>query len=316
MSLDYLKAWPGKIDLPLLQKIQAQNHRAWHTPEGKRYRQLLGALPPVPGTVNVHQGRVQITGSPTAKQQELIEHSVRQLKNWKKGPFELFHLTIDSEWRSDLKWQRLEPKLGSLTDQVVLDIGCNNGYFMYRMRQAGAKIVLGIDPTLHFKAQFELLQFFAPTPNLHFELFGIDQLTAFSGVFDSIFSLGILYHHPHPLQQLQDVYHALKPGGKLLLETIGIAGNDPIALCPEGRYARMRNIWFLPTLPTLLHWMKRAAFKHLSVISTQWQREREQRSTPWSAPVSYQSFLATDNPHLTIEGHPAPERFIVCGQKP
>ena len=186
---------------------------------------------------------------------------------------------------------------------------------MYRMKEAGAQVVLGIDPTLHFKAQFELIQHFAGVAGLHFELFGIEQLVAFREVFHTVFSMGVLYHHPDPIWQLKHIYQALRPGGRVVLETIGIAGDDPLALCPPGRYARMKNVWFLPTLPTLLHWLERSRFKRLEVISTEWEGEREQRSTKWSAPVSYRDFLHPDNRKLTLEGHPAPLRFIVQGQK-
>ncbi len=33
---------------------------------------------------------------------------------WRKGPFELFGIYIDSEWRSDWKWQRVAPHLSDL----------------------------------------------------------------------------------------------------------------------------------------------------------------------------------------------------------
>ena len=304
--LEYMEPWPGKINFSQLQA-------AGELPP--RYREILAPLKPIATETRIDRGCVEVVGEISPQEKATIHQVALQLKNWKKGPFNLFGISIDSEWRSDLKWRRLRQQVGSLTGQVVLDIGCNNGYFMYRMAEAGAKEILGIDPTGHFKAQFELIQSFARTPGLHFELFGIEQLSAFHGVFDTVFSMGILYHHPHPLQQLQDIYGVLKSGGKLVLETIGIAGDGPTALCPPNRYAQMKNIWFLPTLPTLLHWMKRAQFQQVEVISTEWGGEQEQRSTPWSAPVSYRDFLHPNNPQLTIEGHPAPQRFIVSGVK-
>ena len=311
MGIEYLGEFPGVIDLPRLRKV-------WGRREGEQDAdqcRLYSGAKNIATETRINRGRVEIKGEVSAQQKSELYQHVTQLKNWRKGPFELFGLFIDAEWRSDLKWQRLAERVGPLDGQVVLDIGCNNGYFMYRMQQAGAKCVLGIDPIRHFKYQFEFIQSFARVQGLHYELFGIAELSAFREVFDSIFSLGILYHHPHPLQQLMDIYDALRPGGKLVLETIGLKGDDPSALCPPGRYAQMKNVWFIPTLPTLLHWMKQARFRHIEVIATDWEGVDEQRSTPWSASASYRDFLHPDNSRLTFEGHPAPLRFIVAGSK-
>ena len=72
---------------------------------------------------------------------------LRALMPWRKGPFQFGDVFIDSEWRSDWKWQRLAAQI-DLAGQRVLDVGCGNGYFGWRMLQAGAREVVGVDPTL------------------------------------------------------------------------------------------------------------------------------------------------------------------------
>ena len=311
MGLEYLQDFPGSIQTIFLEQVKEAREKSWKNGYGRHYYNLLSSLPKVSCRTRIDEGRIQIIGEIPHKQKGVVYESAWQLKNWKKGPFDLFDVHIESEWRSDLKWNRLRKEVGPLDGQIVLDIGCNNGYFMYRMKESGAKVVLGIDPVIHFQAQFEFIQWFSQTPGLYYELFGIDEVMAFKEVFDTIFSMGVLYHHPHPLQQLQHIYEALKPGGKLVLETIGIPGEDPLALCPSGRYAKMKNIWFIPTLTTLVHWMEKSLFKKIKVISTQWQEEKEQRKTEWSSPVSYEDFLDPHNRKQTIEGYPSPQRFLV-----
>ncbi|MCY4643588.1 MAG: tRNA 5-methoxyuridine(34)/uridine 5-oxyacetic acid(34) synthase CmoB [Bacteriovoracales bacterium] len=315
MGLEYLKDFPGAIDFDTLERIKSEREKGWDLGLGPKYRNILSKLPRVLGNVKVAGGAVSVEGDIGAQEREVIERGALELKNWRKGPFELFGLLIDSEWRSDLKWNRLKSKLGDLSGQTVLDIGCNNGHFMYQMKEAGSRNVLGIDPTIHFCAQFRFVQHFAQVKGLHFELFGVDELTSFRHVFDTVFSLGILYHHPHPLKQLKDIHEALRPGGRLILETIGLEGESPVSFCPVDRYAGMKKIWFIPTLPVLLHWMKKSLFTDIEVISTEWEGESEQRSTPWSAPVSYRDFLNPRDKNKTVEGHPAPLRFIVQGRK-
>ena len=315
MRLDYLQDFSGKIEIGLLEQVKEEREKAWQKGHGRYCHNILTQLPQVSCTTHIHHGRVQIMGEVSPRQKEMVYQSAWQLKNWKKGPFDLFHIPIESEWRSDLKWDRMSKHIGPLDGQTILDIGCNNGYFMHRMKAVGAQVVLGIDPMVHFQAQFKLIQSFAQTPGLYFELFGIAEVMAFSDVFDTIFSMGILYHHSDPLRQLRHIHGALKPGGKLVLETIGIPGDDPVALCPPGRYGMMKNIWFIPTLTTLMHWMQKSQFREITVISTEWRKAEEQRSTQWSAPVSYQDFLDPDNQELTVEGHPAPLRLLVQGHK-
>lgn len=316
MDLSFLENLHGSYDLSSLQSLEQECQKKWHKGHGPRLKEVLKDLPNIPCQWKFQNGVVEISSSEiTEEQNQIIFNKTKQLKNWKKGPYKLFNFSIDAEWRCDFKWQRLQEKLPSLESQVVLDIGSNNGYYLYPMLKAGAKFVLGIDPTLHFKAQFDFIKHFSTEKKLEMKMWGVEHLNFFKNCFDTIFSMGILYHHRSPIQQLVDMREAMKPGGLLVLETIGIPGETPHALTPLDRYAGMKNIYFLPSLPCLENWLHKAKFTDIEIVSQDWQGTEEQRSTEWTSEVSYQNFLNPENSSLTIEGHPSPRRFILFAKK-
>lgn len=268
--------------------------------------------------IDFSTAQIKIEGIPTAQDsQEKLREMAQKLIPWKKGPFQLFELQIEAQWRSDMKWDRLAPHLPNLKDKMILDIGCNNGYFLFRMASHKPHLALGIDPVLPMQAQFNLIQHYAQIDNLHFELFGVEHLPLFSKIFDVIFHMGIIYHHRHPIQQLLDIREALVPGGIVFLETIGIPGKESHALFPEDRYACMKNIWFIPTLSCFINWAKKAKFTNIEVLSDTLLTNEEQRKTPWCPfpGQSLESALDPHDPRKTKEGHPAPRRFLIKAQK-
>ncbi|HAK51232.1 MAG TPA: tRNA 5-methoxyuridine(34)/uridine 5-oxyacetic acid(34) synthase CmoB, partial [Gammaproteobacteria bacterium] len=93
---------------------------------------------------------------------EQLKTSLKKFKPWRKGPFELSGIHIDTEWRSDWKWQRLAQHIAPLNNRRVLDIGCGNGYYLFRMLGAGAGVAVGVDPTRLFLYQFMALQKLLP----------------------------------------------------------------------------------------------------------------------------------------------------------
>lgn len=312
--LEYLEPYALQCDLLKLKAIKAERDAALRRESALHYTNLLESLPHLaPSTLSLSKSSVTI-----GDKSDLINTSfdpekiAKKLIPWRKGPFTLFGTEIDSEWRSDLKWDRLENEL-DLTNKMILDIGCNNGYYMFRMAAKGPKLVLGIDPFLHYHIQFQMLNHFASLKNIHHELFGHEHLHYFKGMFDLIFSMGVLYHHKHPLKQLSDIYEALRPGGTLLLETMGIAGEESMALFPEGRYAQMRNVFFVPTLSCLINWLKRANFSEINVLSDVLLTTEEQRQTPYCPDpfFSLEKFLDKNDPSKTVEGYPAPRRFMI-----
>ncbi|MEM7293748.1 MAG: tRNA 5-methoxyuridine(34)/uridine 5-oxyacetic acid(34) synthase CmoB [Pseudomonadota bacterium] len=239
--------------------------------------------------------------------------ALHELHPWRKGPLRINSVSIDTEWRSDWKWHRLEDAITPLTDRRVLDVGCGNGYHCWRMYLDGAKQVIGIDPTLLYIAQFQACKHFAGNTPVWVLPLALETLGDVNWQFDSVFSMGVLYHRRSPLDHLFDLQRLLRPGGELVLETLVVDGPEGHCLLPPGRYAQMRNVWFLPSVPTLVRWMRRCGFESLEVVDVTPTRVAEQHSTEWMQFQSLPDFLDPNDANKTIEGHPAPQRAIVLG---
>jgi len=247
--------------------------------------------------------------SEAAKMQ--LEHQLKALHPWRKGPYNLFGINIDTEWRSDWKWNRLKNHISPLKHRMVLDVGCGNGYHCWRMLGAGAKMVIGIDPLLLNVMQFQLVRKLYGEAPLYVLPLGIEELPYGLNAFDTVFSMGVLYHRRSPIDHLLELRDCLQPGGELVLETLVIDGRLGEVLLPEGRYARMRNVWFLPSCETLISWLKRCGFKNIRLVDVTTTSIEEQRSTEWMQFNSLKDFLSAENPQLTCEGLPAPKRAII-----
>ena len=256
--------------------------------------------------------RVGEAGEIDAATREEIRRSLRALQPWRKGPFELFGIHIDSEWRSDWKWARLAPHVQPLQGRRVLDVGCGNGYYAWRMAGEGAGLVVGIDPGLLFLAQFGAIRhFMASPPPVYLLPLGIEAVPRNLHAFDTVFSMGILYHRRSPMEHLESLRGCLRPGGELVLETLVVEGDEQRVLVPRGRYAKMRNVWFIPSPAALLTWLERCGFREARVVDVTPTTPREQRRTDWMGFESLADFLDPRDPARTLEGHPAPVRAVV-----
>ena len=249
------------------------------------------------------------------KSQEL-EKNLRQLMPWRKGPYQIFDTFINTEWRSDWKWERVIPHLSPLKNKTVLDVGCGNGYHSWRMLGEEADLVIGIDPSLLFIAQYQAMKKYLGEEKPVYVLpLKLEDMPMNMQSFDTVFSMGVLYHRRSPFDHLIHLLSLLKPGGELVLETLIIDGKENEALVPGKRYAMMNNVWFLPSIPTLTHWLDRCGFKDIRVVDVNQTSIKEQRSTDWMAFNSLSDFLNPDDDNLTIEGYPAPKRAVFVAKK-
>jgi tRNA (mo5U34)-methyltransferase len=239
-----------------------------------------------------------------------------QLAPWRKGPFHMRGIDVDAEWRSDLKWDRLKNEISLLNGRNVLDVGSGNGYYAFRMIDAGAATVIGIDPTILFVCQFLAIRKLTGTTKAHVLPLRLEELPPASRAFDTTFSMGVLYHRRRPLQHLQELFGTLRPGGELVLETLILPGNHCEVLEPPDRYARMRNVWHLPTVVALQGWLEDAGFVDLRLVNVTPTTTEEQRTTEWMPYESLAEALDPDDPALTVEGLPAPVRAIVLATAP
>ncbi|MCW8998886.1 MAG: tRNA 5-methoxyuridine(34)/uridine 5-oxyacetic acid(34) synthase CmoB, partial [Kangiellaceae bacterium] len=219
----------------------------------------------------------------TSQQRSALIEQLKTLHPWRKGPFNLFDIHIDTEWRSDWKWDRLLPHISSLNNRTILDVGCGNGYHCWRMLGEGAKLVLGIDPSQKFLAQFSVLKKYIGEKPVHLLPLGIEDMPKemANGGFDTVFSMGVLYHRKSPMNHLLELKNMLGRKGELILETLVIDGDENQVLLPKGRYAQMRNVWFLPSAKALELWMSKCGFKNTRTVDINQTSLEEQRATEW-----------------------------------
>lgn len=244
-----------------------------------------------------------------------VRSALMGLSPWRKGPFDVFGVHVDTEWRSDWKWSRVAPHL-NLSGKRVLDVGCGNGYYQWRMLGAGADSVIGVDPNWLFFCQFQAMQRYLPDlPAWHLP-FALEDLPAGLEGFDTVFSMGVLYHRKSPIDHLLALKDCLLKGGELVLETLVVPGDVQQVLVPEDRYAQMRNVWFLPSVAALELWMRRAGFTEVRCVDVSTTSVQEQRSTDWMRYQSLGDFLDPNDHSRTVEGLPAPMRAVVIGRKP
>ena len=233
---------------------------------------------------------------------------------WRKGPWNLLGVEIQTEWHSDWKWQRIEPHISPLEGRQVLDIGTGNGYFLFRMLGAGASLALGIDPTRIFLYQFHAAQRLLPANGAYLLPLRSEHLPAF-GCFDTVFCLGVLYHRRSPIDHIQELMSYLRPGGELVLETLVVPGDINTILVPPERYAKMANVWFLPSTEALENMLRKVGLENVRTVDVSRTTSAEQRATEWMTFHSLADFLDPNDPKRSIEGHPAPLRATLVATK-
>ncbi|MBT3625708.1 MAG: tRNA 5-methoxyuridine(34)/uridine 5-oxyacetic acid(34) synthase CmoB [Gammaproteobacteria bacterium] len=250
-------------------------------------------------------------GDPNADFEEVLT----MFLPWRKGPFQVGKTLVDTEWRSDWKWQRINRHIEPLKGKQVLDIGCGNGYHLFRMLGAGAELALGIDPTILFNYQFSLLQRLSQPNNAYLLPLRSEHLPQFNG-FDTVFSLGVLYHRRSPIDHLKELLSFAKPGGELVLETLIVEGDQNTLLIPRDRYAKMANVWFIPSTLMLELMLRRAGFIDVKTVDVNVTSLEEQRATRWMQFQSLEDYLDPTDKAKTVEGYPAPARAILTARKP
>jgi tRNA (mo5U34)-methyltransferase len=309
-----LAAWA-----PLLAEQVSQGLSPARHGDLPRWQAALGALPDIEvATVHLARGRVGAEASaPLAPAtRETLHAALQGLHPWRKGPYELFGVHIDTEWRSDWKWERLAPAIAPLAGRRVLDVGCGNGYHCWRMRGAGAAEVVGVDPSPLFVLQFRALNRYLRDEAVNVLPLPLEAVPRPLRAFDTVFSMGVLYHRRSPLDHLLALRDCLRPGGELVLETLVIEGGPGMTLVPRGRYARMGNVWFLPSCATLLEWLAKVKFRDARVVDVAVTSTAEQRSTAWMRFHSLADFLDPEDAGRTIEGYPAPRRAVLVATAP
>ncbi|EIC23421.1 tRNA 5-methoxyuridine(34)/uridine 5-oxyacetic acid(34) synthase CmoB [Thiorhodovibrio frisius] len=305
-------AWLPRLRALTQERLQAPRHGDW-----SQWMALLARLPDIqPHERCFDQPCVGVMSAQPldAAAHGELRDALMGLHPWRKGPFCLHGVTIDAEWRSDWKWARAAGALGDLRDALVLDLGCGNGYYGYRALGAGARLVLGIDPGLRFVAQFLAVNHFLRSDRLAVLPLADEDLYDQTAGVDLLLSMGVLYHRRDPLRHLNILRRLLRPGGRLLLETLVLDAPGDALLEPSGRYAQMRNVYAIPSVTRLNAWLRETGFCHIELVDLTPTTSAEQRSTEWMRFQSLADFLDPKEPSRTCEGHPAPVRAMLLAE--
>jgi len=288
-----------------------QERQKWLTWKNiKPYQEAIAALPTY-SDIEVDFGDVVDIQIKNLSQEDAlqIEKTARLMKPWRKGPFRINTLFIDSEWQSQIKYNLLEPHF-NLEEKVVGDIGCNNGYYLFRMLSHHPKKLIGFDPSAIYYSQFMFLNHFVKS-EIVYELLGVEHVAHYEHRFDTLFCLGVLYHRSDPVAMLKSLFKGLNKGGELILDTFMIEGEAEMCLTPRERYSKIPNIYFIPTVSALKNWCFRAGFATVEILEIMKTDVTEQRKTEWIDTQSLEDFLDTENPEKTVEGYPAPQRVYI-----
>ncbi|PYC27554.1 tRNA 5-methoxyuridine(34)/uridine 5-oxyacetic acid(34) synthase CmoB [Aquipseudomonas alcaligenes] len=302
---DWAAGLPGQLDAKL-----AIGHG-----DLERWYAAVEALPALVAERSELRETLRLDGTCDGATRAALKTALQGLIPWRKGPFELFGVHVDTEWRSDWKWSRVAPHL-DLAGKRILDVGCGNGYYMWRMLGAGADAVVGVDPNWLFLNQFLAVKNYLPDAAVWHLPLALEELPARLEGFDTVFSMGVLYHRRSPIDHLLDLKDKLLRGGELVLETLVVEGDAQQVLVPEDRYAMMRNVWFLPSVPALELWLRRAGFVDVRCVDVSTTSVEEQRATDWMRFQSLPEFLDPADHSRTVEGLPAPTRAVLLARKP
>ena len=274
------------------------------------YQEAIKALKPYKD-VEVKLGdkvEVQIP-SLSSEDAQQIKETALLMKPWRKGPFAINDLFIDSEWQSQIKYNLLEPYF-DLKGKIVGDIGCNNGYYLFRMLTQEPKKLIGFDPSAIYYSQFQFMNHFIKS-DITYEMLGIEHVEFYEHKFDTLFCLGVLYHRSDPVAMLKSLFKGLNKGGELILDTFMIDGEGEMCLTPRDRYSKIPNIYFVPTVNALKNWCYRAGFESVEVLEIMKTERHEQRKTEWIDTQSLEDFLDPNDDTKTVEGYPAPKRVYI-----
>lgn len=162
-----------------------------------------------------------------------------------------------------------------LTGKKVLDVGAWTGGTCLLLCALGAEVT----------ALEEVVKY-ANTINYLAEAFGLEGLNCKSislyeldehDVYDYILYSGVIYHVTDPVLSLRILFNALKDGGRIFVETMGVVAgaNSPPLAAVEGpkvtRGGSRENLnrggwnYFLPSTSALALWMETAGFEDVHV---------------------------------------------------
>ncbi|MCS6983700.1 MAG: tRNA 5-methoxyuridine(34)/uridine 5-oxyacetic acid(34) synthase CmoB [Leptospiraceae bacterium] len=278
-----------------------------------KYSSLLKELPPIVVLRKEYDRVIRLIAQERTEPNALekLEQILKSLSPWRKGPFELFGIRIDSEWQSFYKWERIAPFLPNLEGRLVLDIGCGNGYYLFRLLEKKPAYLIGVDPSLLYYAQFQVVNFYAKEV-ISFWPLSWEELEGLR-VADVVLCMGLLYHEENPFALLRKIHSLLKNKGVAIIESLTLDIKGPFCLFPGKSYCNVGGVYHIPSPEALYEWLKKTGFSRIEKTSHTPLTMEEQRPTIWAKAKPLSDFLVANG--QTKEGYPPPWRTVFFAYK-
>ena len=276
----------------------------------ENWKKLISNLPQINSTKVDLVDEITVQGEWDNKDQKRAEEDLLHLVPWRKGPFTIQDIFIDSEWQSNMKWERVLALDIELKGKNILDVGSGNGYYGFRMLGKGAEFVICLEPNTSHLTQFLALNHFIDSKRIRMIPQRIEEISFLDKCFDLVFSMGVLYHQRNPENHLSLLASHLKEGGQIIVETLIAPDECGQALIPEDSYANMSNVRFIHTRKGLENLVNKAGLKILDMGTSVKTTPEEQRSTKW---MPFRSLVDGLSQELdrTVEGLPSPDRVVL-----
>ena len=180
----------------------------------RQWLDILKALPNINTKYLDYSGNQIVIGRPNeinATEIKILENELFKLNPWRKGPFNIFGLEIDSEWRSEKKWERIKNYLPNNKGMRIGDLGCSNGYYAYKLLGLSPELIIGMDKTALFIIQFLSTKFYTKQiQELLILPCSAEEFSQENFDFDLILSMGILYHVKNPESHINTLNKLIK----------------------------------------------------------------------------------------------------------
>ena len=183
------------------------------------------------------------------------------------------------------RWKLIETLLPDMTGKSCLDVGCSSGFFSVKVKELGAKYVLGVDSGEQAMA-IEQAKFAAETLGLDvdFRVMSAYDLATLHRTFDVVLFMGVFYHLRHPLVALEAIRSVC--GETMIFQTIttqhtnsfseldtaktgkvdlnsSILGDDrfPTLRFVEGTLNNDASCWFVPNIQGVAALLRSCKFR-------------------------------------------------------
>jgi len=151
----------------------------------------------------------------------------------------------------------LQPK----ADEIILDLGCGTGDLTKKISETGASVI-GVDssPEMITKAKIKF-------PELEFKVVDARRIQ-YQDHFHAIFSNAVLHWVSPPEEAVASMYHALKPGGRIVVEFGGKGNNEHMlaalrkVLIAKNYHDNAKiNFWFYPSIGEYSTLLEKTGFR-------------------------------------------------------